>query len=309
MKNRELLFVISVVGIVFLLNTITHGNQEKNVSFVNTVEFDLCYEFFVPGNTSKIKFVVALPRTIPNRQEIWIEYSKKPSKVFGEKGNHYAEFVFIKPKEQFELTITIKADLFRYDLCIAQKELNTNLSKNPNFEDFLKPEKYIEVDHPQIQEIAKNIAALDEVDAVKSIYNYVIDNIEYGGFNKDALGAVKANQQKKGDCTEYSDLFVALCRANNIPARAISGYTTEFNNTPKHNWVEVYLEEYGWVPFDPTMGDVRNIAARTIAFNTMKPIYIYFSHARNDEVLYNNTFWGSWRWGDQIEIEDSIEFR
>jgi len=309
MKNREWLFVISVVGLTFFLNTMGHGNQEKEAFIVNTVEFDLCYEFSVPGKTSRIKFAVALPRSIPGRQKIRIKYSKKPSKVFREKGNRYAEFVFIKPKKRLKLKINIQADLFRYDLYTAQKKLDKNLSKGPNFKDFLKPEKYIEADHPQIQQIAKSITALDEMDTVKSIYNYVIDNMEYEVFNKESLGAVKAGQQKKGDCTEYSDLFVALCRAKNIPARVITGYTTESDNRPEHNWVEAYLKEYGWVPFDPTLGDVKNTAARNIAFNTMRPIHIYFSNTRNDKILCNDHFWVFWRWGDEIKIKDSIKFK
>lgn len=309
MRRQSLFKVVLLINLVYLANINGQTKPEKQTVESNTVELDLCYDFSIPGNTSKIKFVVALPRTIPDRQKIWIKYSPKPSKVFLENGNHYAEFILTSPEKQFKVQITVKGELFQYDLVTSRKKKEKKPSKDPEFKNFLKHEKYVEKDDPLIQQIAKNIKGQTEIDKVKNIYNYVIDNMEYGGFTKEALGAVKAAQQKKGDCTEYSDLFAALCRAKNIPTRVVSGYTTQFNNTPKHNWVEVYLKEYGWVPFDPTRGDVKNSSAQTTAFDTMKPIYIYFSHTRNDEILYNNLFWGYWRWGDQITVEDSIKFK
>ncbi len=41
----------------------------------------------------------------------------------------------------------------------------------------------------------------------------------------------------------------------------------------------------------------------------MRPVYIYFSHIRNDPVLKNHSF-GTFRyWGDKVKLKDSIEFK
>ncbi len=49
----------------------------------NEVVMHLCYDFFVPGKTHKIKFVVALPKTIPDRQKVReIEFFPRPSREF-----------------------------------------------------------------------------------------------------------------------------------------------------------------------------------------------------------------------------------
>ena len=54
----------------------------------NTVEFDLTYDFSVPGETRRMSFIVVLPKTIPNRQKILSRsYSPKPSRIFNENGN------------------------------------------------------------------------------------------------------------------------------------------------------------------------------------------------------------------------------
>lgn len=288
---------------------LTRGNASVQSNII--VEFDLSYDFSVPGETHRINFIVVLPKTIPDRQSILsINYSPKPSRIFHKNGNRYAEFVFIKPSRQVEIEINIRAELFRYDLLTAGEKRRKGRPQDDQLKAFLKQEKHIEKDHYQIQEIADGIEGQTEIDIVKNIYDYVIDNMEYTIRSKRGLGAVKALQHGKGDCTEYADLFVAICRAKNIPTRAVTGYTVGVDPaSSKHNWAEVYLQEYGWVPFDPSTGDKGGVIIRNRAFSRMRPAYIYLSYIRNDEVLHNYNF-GLYRyWGDRVRFRDSIEFK
>ena len=284
---------------------------QNSTAQCNMVELDLSYDFSVPGETFRISFVVILPETIPGRQNILsIRYSPKPTRIFDKNGNRYAEFVFIKPDRQEKVEINIKAELLRYDLLTAREQAEKDRYEDTGLKDFLRHEKYIEKNHAEIQQIAESIDGNTQIDIVKNIYNYVIDNMEYTTHNDKDWGAFRALQMKKGDCTEYSDLFVALCRAKNIPAMFIAGYTLRFDNiSPKHNWVEVFLQDYGWVPFDPSWGDVKNFILRDRAFSRMRPVYMYLTHIRNDEVINNYHFAGYKYWGDRAKLTDSIEFK
>jgi len=277
----------------------------------NMVELNLSYDLSMPGETSRINFVVILPETIPGRQNILsIRYSPKPTRIFNKNGNRYAEFLFIKPDKQEKVKINIRAELLRYDLLTAREQAGKDRYEYTGLRDFLKHEKNIEKDHAEIQQIAESINGQTQIDIVKKIYNYVIDNLKYTTHNGKDWSAVKALQWKKGDCTEYSDLFVALCRAKKIPARFAAGYTVRFDNiSPKHNWAEVFLQDYGWVPFDPSWGDVGNFILRDRAFSRMMPVYMYLTHIRNDEVLNNYQFAGYKYWGDRAKVTDSIEFK
>ncbi|UCC99992.1 MAG: transglutaminase domain-containing protein [Phycisphaerales bacterium] len=290
---------------------VPQAGKDRPRGLSRTVEFDLSYDFSVPGQTRRVEFRVVVPQTIENRQNILsVSYSPKPSRILDENGNRYAEFVFVKPDRHVNVTMTVKAELFEYDLLTARLSRGAADPASEPFDDFLRHEKYIEKDHQLIQEIAEDIEGETDIDIVKSIYDHVLDNMEYSGLGRKDWGAVKAVQLGKGDCTEYSDLFVALCRARGIPARVASGYTVGFVSTSsRHNWAEVYLDQYGWVPFDPTAGDVENVMIRGMAFSRMRPAYIYVSHVRNDPVLRNYNF-GAYRyWGDRITFKDSIEFR
>ncbi|MET3652196.1 transglutaminase-like domain-containing protein [Dyella japonica] len=60
-----------------------------------------------------------------------------------------------------------------------------------------------------------------------------------------------------GDCGEQTMLLIALLRLNGIPARWQSGFIFSdgtYNNI--HDWGQLYLAPYGWVPMDVTFGQL-----------------------------------------------------
>ena len=72
-------------------------------------------------------------------------------------------------------------------------------------------------------------------------------------------------QDRRGYCEQFSGAFAAMARSLGIPSRVAVGYTwgEEDPASPgtfqvlgrnAHAWPEVYLGEYGWVPFEPTPG-------------------------------------------------------
>ena len=57
-----------------------------------------------------------------------------------------------------------------------------------------------------------------------------------------------------GVCDEITVTFIALLRAQSIPARYVSGVTYYNGTFTNHGWAEVYFPSYGWIPFDVTFG-------------------------------------------------------
>jgi hypothetical protein len=66
---------------------------------------------------------------------------------------------------------------------------------------------------------------------------------------------------RRGYCEQYAGAMAVMVRAAGVPARVALGYTpgTEQDDGSRlitsddaHAWVEVYFEDLGWVPFDPT---------------------------------------------------------
>ena len=67
--------------------------------------------------------------------------------------------------------------------------------------------------------------------------------------------------ERAGSSTSFSSAFTILSRASGVPARVVSGWaisptgeTQTVHSDQAHQWAEIALEEFGWIPFDPTPG-------------------------------------------------------
>jgi transglutaminase-like putative cysteine protease len=131
-----------------------------------------------------------------------------------------------------------------------------NIYMRPYTEATLK----VDSEDEEIKKLANNLAT-GEDDAYKLAFKfakYVNGIVEY---DKNYLdGTQKASwvlENKKGVCDEYTVLFMALSRSVGIPVRYVSGvaYSNLDNDFIPHSWAEVWFEDIGWVPFDPTYGE------------------------------------------------------
>lgn len=72
-----------------------------------------------------------------------------------------------------------------------------------------------------------------------------------------ATTAITAFDLKKGVCQDFAHIFIACARLLNTPARYVSGYFLR-NDTQSqiagHAWAEVFIEDLGWIGFDPAHG-------------------------------------------------------
>jgi hypothetical protein len=83
---------------------------------------------------------------------------------------------------------------------------------------------FIEVKHQKIRSLSREILkdldpSATDWEKIEKIYDYVLDNVEYvEGPDKSAIDALRDGQS---DCQGRSALFIALCRANKVPARMV----------------------------------------------------------------------------------------
>jgi transglutaminase-like putative cysteine protease len=263
------------------------------------------YKFNISGNISVIDFAVIIPKEYKNRQKIInSDYSIEPKRIFEDGTCTYAEFEINEPPPNFEINIMDEMILYQYGLDNAFKSGNKDIDTKDLF-NYTVAEKYIEKDDKSIIEIANSFEGEDTYALVEAIYNYVMDNMEWIAYVPEDVGAKVALTDKQGDCTSYSDLFIALLRARGIPARIVEGYTINaINLNEGHNWVEVYFDDIGWVPFDPTFDDNNG---STSLFNNLDNIYVYFSLKRNDLILSGFHYYAyNWYGDGKVDIVKNI---
>lgn len=70
--------------------------------------------------------------------------------------------------------------------------------------------------------------------------------------------AEQAAAEGHGVCQDFSHIFIAAARAGGIPARYVSGHLYrrdgQHGQEAGHAWAEAWVEDLGWVAFDPLNG-------------------------------------------------------
>ncbi|MDX1478115.1 MAG: transglutaminase domain-containing protein [Saprospiraceae bacterium] len=239
------------------------------------ITFERAIEYRVVQGYDAI-YTAALPQDIPGRQEVInIEYSDELTRVYHDDGNLFAEFSTRNAPRVGVFRIRSHLWLYDYDLREAQRADSVFLEEN--LEPYLVQEENIEILNPRLRNAADSLTGSSELDLVRRIFEFVVAHLDYFSYSNQNRGAAQALKQERGDCTEYSELMVALCRARGIPARIVYGAVARPSRNPHHNWVEVHLSDYGWVPFDPTHADCTS--CRT-TFENLENKYIKYSNDR-----------------------------
>ncbi len=188
-----------------------------------------------------------------------IEYLPKPTDTFteDENGNKILYWnLSSQLKNNDSLTIIRKFSCTAYDYLptINEKEVNKNWDKIPSKikSFYTKSEPFLELT-PDIKSTADKIAGniKEPLEKARAIFNWIRDTMKYV-YPPKKRGAEEALKTCEGDCGQYSALFIALARAEGIPARQQSGFMFMPDNAGYHVWSEIYLPVYGWVPVDAT---------------------------------------------------------
>jgi len=218
-----------------------------------------------PGKVKEANVHIAIPKNRPNQElhgkiQYTPDYSDVVTDKWGQKTAHFQR-KNIEPTEtkRFEMQVEFTTYETRYYIFpdkvgsfsdIPQKIKDKYLENN---------EKY-QLEHPVIQDALKK--AIKKKDnpywVARDIFNHIIDNMYYemvGGWNTAPAVLARGN----GSCSEYSFVYISMCRAAGIPARYVGSVVIRGDYASMddvfHRWVEIYLPGYGWIPVDPSGGD------------------------------------------------------
>lgn len=289
MRTSDIRHGLAIRALLLLvgLTSAIPAADNRRISF--TLKFTLAAE----DDTEDVRFTCLVPKTVPGRQTVdSIRFSPPPQKQFDEQGGMYVQYAVPKPDRKTDIAITVDMAIHKFDLSVAQARPELRRMENGSadvFKPYLGREKYLESDDLGVVALAARATGETELDKVKALLASVTDELKQSHYRPEDRGAVETLKSKDGDCTDYADLLIALCRARGIPARTSEGYLTTTvarDDTQKHDWVEIYLKDLGWVPFDPFHIDLN--AAKV---DTLRPVYILLSNRRNDDTLGQFHYW------------------
>lgn len=205
--------------------------------------------------------VELFPRTSPEQQIIRQEVTTNPEAVVRKQdGEIKIEWEKLDAKNA---NYSIDSDIKTYNrIRQITRTIDFPIQKlDPELKVYTNETGYIDINEA-IRNKATEIAE-GETDLYITSYKvgeWVRKNTKYDLNTLTANAVQKSSwvlENKEGVCDEITNLFISMMRSLGIPARFVSGvvYSNIAYSFENHGWAEIYLPEYGWVPFDVTFGE------------------------------------------------------
>lgn len=172
------------------------------------------------------------------------------------------------------------------------QDMDVNISDE--FKPFLYPNQYVWfTEDSKAVRLGRKLSdkSSDDLDYVKNVYHYVIDNIAYDEKKAENTptdyvpNLDETLASGEGICFDYASLMAAMLRSQSVPTRLEVGYSGE----AYHAWVSVYIKEKGWIDkiieFD---GKDWSLMDPTLAANnSTKSVGKYIGDGSNYKVKYS----------------------
>ena len=194
----------------------------------------------------------------------------------------YFEKTVINPDE--DQIFSINYEFTSYAFCPDLKDADVQ----PLPSDF--PQEYLAERPPhilftdEVQKLAHKIVGSETNPLIKArkIFHWTCANIPWHSeeeYSTIPSLCVKALKIHTGDCGVQSLTFQTLCRAAGVPTRWQSGWETKPSHNSMHDWCEIYIAPYGWLPCDPSYGVKKSSDPRVRDF--------YFGHQDSYRMIFN----------------------
>lgn len=189
-----------------------------------------------------------------------------PAKAVLPGKGHTLQSVYLEQPAATNAPTIFKA-VFEYTSSGFHQPLDPKVSKpiplnDPALRPFLAERPPHLVFSQALRELSRQIVGEEKnpVLIARRLFAWVDGNIPWAGAREystlDSLSAY-ALEHRWGDCGIATMLFMSLCRHNNIPTRWQSGWTVGVDKN-MHDWCEIYLAPWGWVPADVSNGMVKS---------------------------------------------------
>ncbi|MDP3581262.1 MAG: transglutaminase-like domain-containing protein, partial [Ignavibacteria bacterium] len=159
-------------------------------------------------------------------------------------------------KFEMELTYTSKAEFV--NLFESKMPITFDQTKDV-FDEFTKEEFPHIVFSERIKSLSKQIIGDEKnpLQILKKIFTWIDENTPWASAREySTIPNITeySLEHKHGDCGIQTLVLMTLCRYNGIPAKWQSGWMMHPPEINLHDWCEIYIDGYGWIPVDQSFG-------------------------------------------------------
>ena len=213
----------------------------------------------IPDGAHKLSVWIPVPKT-DRYQEVLdlqvtspLEYEITQEKRYGNRVLHIAAGAPLPREMELQLQVLV-----------ARRAYNVLAAKSPSRDteppapDDLRPNDLVPIDGV-IARVAREATrgARTPLEKARAIYDYVTRTMRYdkSGEGWGRGDAIYACDVRRGNCTDFHSLIIAMARASNIPARFVIGFPLPEDRAKGeipgyHCWAEMFVEGIGWLPVD-----------------------------------------------------------
>lgn len=197
---------------------------------------------------------------------------------------------------------------------IAPADVRPINSEDPGLKPFIQEGPHVQFT-PEIRALSQQISGGEQNPYLKAkkFYDWIAGNIKYSfatEYSTIRNISEYCRSHGYGDCGQEALLFITLCRLNGIPARWQSGWTIFPGAKSNHDWTEIYLAPYGWVPVDPYMGIYATRYATTLTSRQRTEIRdFYFGGLDQYRLIANSDHNQILRPTKQTMRSDDVDFQ
>lgn len=241
------------------------GESKYTRSMERYAEIEFTHEIlnFGPGTVENMNVYLALPKNIPTQDILSISYPQEPEGFKEDKwGQKVAHFKVdkLEPLEKSASVMKVKAKIYDVAYNIFPEKAGTLKDIPDKLSRFLADDDKYRLNDPAIQKAVKEAVGEEKNTywVARNIFDYLREKLYYERIGGWDIAPIILNRGS-GSCSEYTFVYIAMCRAAGLPARyagsvVVRGEDASFDFV-YHRWVEVYLPNYGWIPVDPSGGD------------------------------------------------------
>lgn len=144
----------------------------------------------------------------------------------------------------------------------AVKSYSKEIKSRILFKNSVKANDLIQSKNEEVKNFAKEIITHNGKEEqnpykqAKLIYDYLVQNYKIRDeLRKSDASPLDLLKSKKGDAYDLAIFYTTLLRAIEIPSQPIAGILVDSEmQTQAHWWTEFYIEGFGWLPVDISLG-------------------------------------------------------
>jgi len=210
-------------------------------------------------------------------------FEPNPAKTTAMAGGDFTRYTFRDlPREVNIPVVSVAATIHTAENAITPTSRKTG-------PELLAPTQHWPSDDPEITALAALITANcnSPQEKTDAILKWLVpgENIRFSeSFASARYGVKKVLSQRFGQAWDFSDFFITLARASEVPSRQVGGW---FYSQSAHVWAEVLYEGSGWQQVEPTGGGIVKCGIYHIPYITSEDGSMSFMYLSKPKVEFS----------------------